>query len=155
MQTTLKYKHNKSPYVIHGCKDMPAFPTHTHGLADIGMPEFIFDPLAFGPIGNADRINAAYDYFLKPRNTRKLGAIKNGKTLKLTLHEMHPKKCKKGAEPYVYCLRRVYPDFEAVKQAYCIEKPGDVDPNTWFVQIYVEGDNYALADEYYRGGVRW
>lgn len=155
MQTTLNNRQRKRPYMIHGCKGMPAFPTHTHGLADIGMPEFLIDPLAFGPEGNGQRINAIYDHLVKPGNKCKLGAIKNGKTLKLTMHDMHPKKFEEGSEPYVYCLRRVYPDFEAVKHAYCIEQPKDVDPNTWFVQIYVEGDHFALTDEYYRGGVRW
>ena len=29
-----------------------AFPTHTHGLTEVGMPEFIMDPLSFGGEGN-------------------------------------------------------------------------------------------------------
>ena len=156
MHTSLKPKRRKKrPYIIHGCKGMPAFPTHTHGLADVGMPEFLIDPLAFGPEGNGQRINAVYDFLVIPRNKYKLEAIKSGQILKLTMHDMHPKKIEKGSEPYVYCLRRVTPDFEAVKQAYCIVQPEDIDPNAWYVQIYVEGDNFALTDEYYRGGVRW
>ena len=43
------------PYMIHACplwvKDFP-YPTHTHGLYDLGLPEFIMDPLAFGGDGN-------------------------------------------------------------------------------------------------------
>lgn len=156
MHTSLKNSgRKKRPYEIHGCKDMPAFPTHTHGLSDVGMPEFLIDPLAFGPVGNGQRINAVYDYLTKPRNKGKIEAIKNGQTLKLTMHDMHLKKFKAESRPHVYCLRRVTPDFEAVKQAYCIEKPEDVDANAWYIQIYVEGDHFALTDEYYRGGVRW
>jgi len=155
MHTTLNKRKRKRPYIIHCCEGMPAFPTHTHGLADVGMPEFLIDPLAFGPVGNGQRINAVYDYLVKPRNRFKLEAIKNGTTLKLTAHDMRPKKFEKGDEPYIYCLRRVTPDFEAVKQAYLIEKPEDVEPNAWYIQIYVEGDHFALTDEYFRGGVRW
>ncbi len=46
-------------------KESTSFPTHTHGLTNVGMPEFIMDPLAFGGEGNAGRINAAYDFFRK------------------------------------------------------------------------------------------
>ena len=36
------------PYIIHACPPtVDAYPTHTHGLTEIGMPEFIVDPLAF------------------------------------------------------------------------------------------------------------
>lgn len=48
-----------------------------------------------------------------------------------------------------------YPEFEMVKQAYCIDGPDDIDPNMWFVQIYVEGDDFALTDDYYKGGIKW
>ncbi|MFN2127932.1 MAG: hypothetical protein ACK2TU_08750, partial [Anaerolineales bacterium] len=50
------------PYTIHCCPlsdpDSP-YPTHTHGLHDIGWPEFIMDPCAFGGEGNGKRINSA------------------------------------------------------------------------------------------------
>jgi hypothetical protein len=54
------------PFIIHAsinCGKCGSFPTHTHGLADKGMPEFIMDPLAFGPEGNSDIINTAYVFF--------------------------------------------------------------------------------------------
>jgi hypothetical protein len=52
------------------------------------------------------------------------------------------------------CFRMVGIDFEAVKQAYeglDLEKIADVIS---FIQIYVEGDNFALDDDYYKGGVK-
>jgi len=52
------------PYIIHAdplWDSEPLYPTHTHGLTEIGMPEFIMDPLAFGGDGNAGRINYSFD----------------------------------------------------------------------------------------------
>ncbi|NMC87061.1 MAG: hypothetical protein GYA69_01250 [Candidatus Moranbacteria bacterium] len=141
------------PFIVHACADMPAFPTHTHGLTELGMPEFLIDHLAFGGNQNGGRINASYDYFTKPENKGKLEAIKNGETVKLKDPDLMPS-CE-YPDPHVYCYRRVYPEFEMVKLAYCIESPDDIDPAMWFVQIYVEGDDFALTDEYYKGGIKW
>lgn len=155
IRTTKKEReeHPERPYIVECCMGVPAFPTHTHGLTEIGMPEFIIDPLAFGPAGNCLRIDACYDYFMIPRNKQLLEDIKNGNTLKLKLNDMHPGKFVR--EDYVYCLRQVYPSFQAVKEAYFIEELRYLLPNAWFVQIYVEGDEFALTDDYYRDGVQW
>jgi hypothetical protein len=116
------------------------------------MPEFIMDPLAFGGEGNAGRINASYKYFTDPKNADKLNAILSGKTIKLTGEKLNPRCfC---SEPYTYCFREVSPDFEAVKLAYG-SAIAQVMPGIRFIQIYVEGDYYALTDEYYRGGVTY
>ena len=141
------------PFIIEACATMPAFPTHTHGMTELGMPEFLMDLLSFGGDGTGSRINASYNYFSRPENKGKLETIKNGETVKLTMQDLAPGK--DGSDPYVYCYRRVYPEFEMVKQAYVIESPEDVDPNMWFVQIYVEGDDFALTDDYYKGGITW
>jgi hypothetical protein len=142
------------PFIIHAdpLKEYTAYPTHTHGLYDIGMPEFFMDPLAFGGNGNGGRINCSYDYFMKPKNKGKLKSILKGQTLKLT----GPQLCRKHLrnDPYTYCFREVPPEFEGVKLAY----PGDIAaecPGIRFIQIYVEGDDYVLMDDYYRGGVKW
>lgn len=140
------------PFIIHASKGMPAFPTHTHGLTELGMPEFLMDHLAFGADGNGGRINASYDYFTKPENTGKLESIKNGKTIKLTDKDLKPDG-KPGRS--VYCYRRVYPDFQMIKEAYDLDDPNQVSPTTWFVQIYVEGDDFALTDDYYKGGIKF
>ena len=143
------------PYIIHA--DPPwdeafPYPTHTHGLYDIGLPEFIMDPLAFGGEGNAQSINAAYRYLIDPKNLGQLDAILNGRVIKLTCKELNPKYMYK--DPYVYCLNEVFARFEAVKQAYG-SAVMDYFPKMRFIQIWVEGDEYALTDEYYRGGVKW
>jgi len=149
-------KKGKYPFTIDACplSGKPQFPTHTHGLAKLGMPEFIMDPFAFGPYGNAGRINAAYDYFSKAENADKLAAILNGKTVKLTRKDLRPDS--KGKGPYTYCFRAVSADFEGVKLAYSYgHNRGDDIANARIIQIYVEGDTYALTDEYYKGGVTW
>lgn len=143
---------NEYPFIVHGCVGMPAFPTHTHGLTEIGMPEFIMDPLAFGAKGNTSHINASYKFLSKPKNAHRLKAILNGKIIKLTDRDLIPG-CN-AHESYTYCYREVAPDFEAVKQAYIIPG-GGLKPGMRFIQIWVEGDDFALTDEYYRGGVRW
>jgi hypothetical protein len=140
------------PFIIHACIDMPAFPTHTHGLTELGMPEFLIDHLCLGANGNGDRINGSYEYFIKPENAGKLDAIKNGETVKLNITDLKPDA---NPEPLAYCYRRVYPEFEMVKQAYNFDDPADADPMMWFVQIYIEGDDFALTDDYYKGGIKW
>jgi hypothetical protein len=145
------------PFAVHVCADMPAFATHTHGLTELGMPEFLMDHLCIGPKGNTNIINLSYKYFDK---AEKLHAIKNGQTVRLIFADLKPEAITEDIlDPdRVYCYRRVYPDFEMVKHAYNIdEKKGqsDVAANAWFVQIYVEGDDFALTDEYYKGGIKW
>ena len=142
----------KYPYIIHACTDLPAFPTHTHGLTEVGMPEFIMDPFAFGGKGNMHCINTAYNFFKKEKNAGKLKAILNGKTVKLSGKTLSPKY--PGNELHTYCFRDVKPEFEAVKQAYLLPN-AKLKPEMRFSQIYIDGDDFALMDEYYRGGVRW
>jgi hypothetical protein len=123
-----------------------AFPTHTHGLTEIGMPEFIMDPTAFGGKGNAGLINAAYRYF--KNNINDLRAVLNGKILKYPIDIIAIGW--RGAPVYTICFRRVPNTFEAVKEAY----PIGLEPDMRFIQIWIDGDDYALTDEYYRGGVK-
>ena len=141
------------PFIIEVSADMPAFPSHTHGLTEAGMPEFLIDHLAFGASGNGGLIKASYDYFMKPENAGKLDSIKNGQTIKLTDKDLKPES--EHPDPHVYCYRRVYPEFEMVKQAYLFEDSQDVDADMWFIQLYVEGDDFALTDDYYKGGIKW
>ena len=105
------------------------------------------DPLAFGPKGNILTINSVYVYLSNNINTGSLDAIKKGQAVKLTTKDLYPD-INIGTN-YVYCLRRVNRGFEAVKLAY----EEGTHPGMWFVQIYVEGDDFALTDDYFRGGV--
>ena len=139
------------PYIIHACPPtVDAYPTHTHGLTEIGMPEFIVDPLAFGPQGNGQLINDSYLYLYRPENTDALDLIMKGETVTINSKELDPV----WSGEHNICFRMVGIDFEAVKQAYeglDLEKIADVIN---FIQIYVEGDNFALEDDYYKGGVK-
>jgi len=142
------------PFMVHAAPhwgDEPLYPTHTHGLTEIGMPEFLMDPLAFGGEGNCGRINYSFDFFMQPENNHLLQDILNGKVIKLPPAVLNPKA--KG-EPYTYCYREVPPKFEAVKLAYG-SGVAYVIPRMRFIQIWVDGDDYALTDDYYRDGFRW
>ena len=127
------------------------WPSHTHGLYDLGFPEFIMDPLAFGK-GNATRINSAFDYLIDPENSGQLDAILNGQIIKLTGKKLSPIYLKD--DPYTYCLREVPPEFEAVKLAYGYGVAYAI-PRMQFIQIWVAGDDFVLLDNYYRNGVKW
>jgi hypothetical protein len=153
LRSLYKKEDAKYPYIIHATDKAPLYPSHTHGMTKLGFPEFLMDPLSFGSNGTGSRISVSYEYFNKPENKGKLEAIKNGETVKLTVLDLAPNKA--GIDPSVYCYRRVYPEFEMVKMAYLVESPGDIDPKMWFVQIYVEGDDYVLTDAYYKGGIKW
>jgi hypothetical protein len=142
------------PYIIHAdppWDDKPPYPTHTHGLTEIGMPEFIMDPLAFGGDGNAGRINYSFDFFMNPQNNHQLQDILNGKIIKLPAAVLNPNA---KSESYTYCYREVLPQFEAVILAYGYGV-AYVIPRMRFIQIWVDGDEYVLMDAYYRDGVRW
>jgi hypothetical protein len=151
-ESEVRKKSLAHPFTVDGSTEAPVFPTHSHGMTEIGMPEFLMDPLAYGANGNADRIVWSYDYFRKPKNRDKLESIKNGQTVKLVIKDLNPNVTKDSS---VYCYRRVYPEFEMVKQAYNFKDPSAADPKSWFVQIYVEGDDFALTDDYYKGGIKW
>jgi|GEM_PF-872281 len=125
------------------------YPTHTHGLHEIGLPEFLIDPHAYGPKGNNGLICSAYEYFAKQENKSKLDAILTGQAIELTVKDL-------GGNPErnsdVYCFRLVSADFEGVKLAYAFTG-NEIDPDIKFIQIWVKGDGFALNDEYYRGGI--
>ena len=154
MKTNPRKNISRYPFMIHAdpLLESTSYPTHTHGLTEIGMPEFLMDPLAFGGKGNGQRINSAYRFFKKQNNASKLEAILNGQTIKLTGRQLDPKYMRD--DPYVYCFREVTPEFEAVKEAYG-GGIADFFPRMRFIQIWVDGDDYVLMDDYYRGGVKW
>ena len=149
-----KPRKEKLPFIIHAdpLKELTAFPTHTHGLREINMPEMFIDPVSFGPNGNASIINHAYEYFRRPKNQGKLKAILEGEIIKLESKELSLGRMGN----YTFCFREVSPDFEGAKLSY--SSLHDLEGNIAgfrIVQIWVEGDDFALEDDYYVGGVRW
>ena len=144
-----KRKKVEYPFIIHATETKPLFPTHTHGLSECGLPELIMDPLALGVKGNAARINRVYEYLINHKNKAKMDDINNGKTIRLMLQELVRER--RVDEEYVYCLRKAPRDFAAVTMAYIDCDITDMN----FVQIYIEGDDYVLTDDYYLNGIQW
>jgi hypothetical protein len=93
-----------------------------------------------------------FDYFMNPSNADQLDAVLSGQTIKLTGPQLNPR-CMPD-HPYMYCFREVTAEFEAVKDAYG-NGVAYLIPPMRFIQIWVDGDDYALTDEYYQGGVTW
>jgi len=149
-----KPRKERLPFIIHAdsLQKPTATPTHTHGLMAVNMPEMFMDPLSFGPKGTGSIINHAYKYFRKPENQDKLKAILEGKIIKLESKDLSLG----SMGNYTICFRVVSPDFEGVKLAYSrLNTVKDKIADARIVQIWVEGDDFALEDDYYIGGVRW
>ena len=136
------------PHIIHGDID---FPTHTHGLNEIGWPEFMINARCYGYDVNAVVINAVYDYFNTPERKKELNKVFSGETIEVPINKLCSDWDWQGLD-YPVCFRLVPNTFEGVKSAYESED-GVVDPNLMVVQIYVKGDDFALTDEYYRNEI--
>jgi hypothetical protein len=149
-----KGRNAQYPFIVHGdpLNEQTAFPTHTHGLTEVGWPEVFMDPLAFGAEGNCQRINAIWEFLSKPENRHKLDEVLNGKIVEITDRDLLPGRELTHVD--IYCVREVPRSFEGVKQAYPHEVE-DESTQMRFCQIWVKGDDYVLRDEYYEGGVKW
>ena len=161
-------KKKKRPFIVHycgtkqecTCKDCKKgdkdsgglFPTHTHGLDKLGQPEIFIDPLAFNKY-NAILINNVYEYLTKPSENKLIQDMIDGKTIEISIHKLDEKHILIPGirKDLIICMRVVHSDFEAVKLAYGNNVPTKVP----FIQLYVLGDDFALTDEYYYGGVTW
>ena len=143
----------KYPYIIHASslENLILFPTHSHGLHDLGMHEMFIDPLAFGPEQNANLIIASYKYFIRDKNAKMLQTILNGEVVELTEKQLFPKA---KDNPNIYCYREVSPEFEAIKMAYDDKEIG-MDSDMRFIQIWIKGDDYVLSNQYFKGGIMW
>ena len=149
-----KAKEVDYPFITHGTPifEKDQYPTHTHGLMEVGWPEFFIDPLAFGGSGNAGLINAVYRCLSRPGNGSKLDAVLKGDIVEITDRDLYPGRALD--QIFTYCLREVPRSFEGVKLAYPNQAEDETLPMR-FVQIWVKGDDYVLMDDYYKGGVRW
>ena len=127
----------KIPHIIHGCP-CDSYPTHTHGLEDVTLPEMFINGKAFGTKVNANIINNIFDR-LKNRAIEfvRVGSLKIGDD---------PLEFKLWKESdMVICIRIVDKDFAGVKTAYH-------DNNvckTGYAQIFVKGDDHVLTDKYF------
>ena len=116
--------------------------THTLGLTEIGMPEFIVNRNVFGP-GNIFLINQAYGYFSKPENAEVLNSIMAGETVTIDSNTLEPEE---NEESYNFCFRSVDAEFEIVKEAYEEFDP-EILAQMQFVEIYIEEDGFGLEDD--------
>ena len=131
-----KFENIHRPYTVHVSPifDEQQFPTHTHGLTDLGMPEFIGDIFSFGSCGMSSRLHAAYEYFSRPENTKKLGTILTGKKIILTGKELQPDL--DYDYEIVYGFEEIPVESEAVKQAY-LSKALQLESEMRFIKISV------------------
>lgn len=145
----------KYPFTIHADPELKigVQPTHTHGLNDIGWPEFMIDPLAFGGYENARRINAAYSYFKRPNKKKLLQRILNGKMVERTEAQLMGKYA--GKADRVLCFRKAPDLFLGLITAYPFDDYEGLDLQLGVIQIYVKGDDFALTNEYYANGIIW
>ncbi|PKN33224.1 MAG: hypothetical protein CVU61_14505 [Deltaproteobacteria bacterium HGW-Deltaproteobacteria-19] len=127
-------------------------PNSTTGLTNIGLPELLMDCMAFGSQGNSTRIELCSHFFCERRNVEKLDDIRNGKTILLTMNDIN-----QDIRDMSYQLgfRRISPDSEMAKKAYGENAAILSNPNAWFVQIYLVGDDHSMTEEYYREGIEW
>lgn len=129
---------NDPPHMIHGDKIggvKQAYPTHTHGLASVGMPELFINANAFGPVDNAKIINvivamiATYD--------KLLGKIQAKEELELTIAPLGD---------FRFMIRSVPNHHLGVMSAYPTEEQR---LGIEFAQLYVKGDDHVLEEDYF------
>lgn len=122
--------------MIHG-DPQNIYPTHTHGLHKINLPEVFINSSAFGPNDNANAINEIVIYLIL--NPEEYCKVFKGEYIEIQL--FNPKE-----SDLIFCLRRVNPYFSGVKLAY----PEIYDePIKGFRQLYIKGDIHVLKHEYF------
>lgn len=131
------------PHDIHGNPNNE-FPTHSHGLESVDMPELLINAVAYGSFGNAKIINLIFGYFwLNPHILEELKEKKE-----IEVDRDYAIANTKGASLMV---RMVPNNFGGVITAY---HGKDLNCTTGFAQIYVRGDLHVLRDSHYFPGRR-
>lgn len=128
------------PFKIHGDinpKPLFGYPTHTHGLEKIGLPEIFINNVAFGATVNAIMINIIAAALIINKNLQKKFMEETIITMKTGFFD--PK------EDITFSLRKVEPTFNAVKKAY----NDNYIPKHGYAQLWVDGDDHVLDDDYY------
>ena len=133
----------ESAYILHPVPPTSSkCPTHTRGMAEHGIPEFIIGRNVFGP-GNMLLIAEACNYLAKPENAEILELILAGETVTINSKSL-------DLDGYGgvsnFFFRMVDADYKAVKIAY-----EDLDTETLaqmqFVEIYIEEEGFDLEDD--------
>jgi hypothetical protein len=136
-------KTEERPFIIHHSFDLPLRPTHTHGLTEVGLPEFIMANEPIGADGITSMMNLTYDDFISQESDGKLDRIRNGERLQCKMGHTNPD----GQDViFILCFCRIDPESEIVKRAYEIEDPKDLDPKMWIIKIYVEDIHLTPTD---------
>ena len=124
------------PPMIHGDPTPKnGYPTHTHGLEKVGLPEMFINASAFGPVVNAEIINSIFIFLYKHNDLFIM--VQNKQSVEIQLW---------GPDELILCIRHVPNTFLGVRKAYFHD---DLNCKTGFAQIYVKGDDHVLEDVYY------
>jgi len=129
------------PYMIHGDTNknqLNAYPTHTHGLNTVNLPEMFINAAAFGPKDNSRIINMVAIALI-------LNKEYYNEFMEKTFIEMKTGMFSKE-DDMIICLRKVEPNFLGVVKC----EYGNINKSlTGFAQIWVKGDNHVLVDDYF------
>jgi len=126
------------PFIIHG-NPFHKFPTHTHGLCMVGLPEIFIHSRAFGLennefMNNGDIINMAFIFLCQ--NNSEWDKVAQRELIDIPL----------GKDGFTLCLRPVDISFAGVTTSYSVS---DRDCPTGFSQLYVKGEEHPLDDKYF------
>ncbi len=125
------------PHMIHGDSIggvKRAYPTHTHGLASVGMPELFINANSFGPEDNARIINAIV--VMIATSDELLKKIQAKEELELTPPPI---------DDFCFMIRSVPNHHLGVIAAYSERDRDGVE----FAQLYVKGDDHVIEEEYF------
>lgn len=129
------------PHIVHAdvmCTRL-SYPTHTHGLSEIGLPELFINATCFGPVNNCMTINMIVSELLS--NESLFVRVSNHREeIECDFLEFE------SNEDLLICLRPVPEGFLGVLAAY----PNKDTNERMFSQIYVKGDDHVLDPEFYR-----
>jgi len=120
---------DKVPHLIHGCpKNL--HPTHTHGLAKVGLPELFIHGKCYGVVDNANLINMIYVYLFNYQS--EWNFIKNKMEIEIPIWDQ------------MVCIRPVDESFAGVRIAF-----SDNPSETGYAQIYIKNETHVLHDDYF------
>jgi len=112
------------------------YPTHSHGLNYIGLPELVIAATEYGPEFNSNRLLAIYASLANPQNEAKLSILVNGATIEFTTRDLLPDKEVPDEVNYLYMMKKVPATADIVVEAYGeLVDSGIEYAHTWVVQV--------------------